>query len=171
MFYFKDNVTGKEAKYETSLEIDNNEEYIIFSFLAKHCSFNSYSNEFNDELYKGDVLEIFIDRGEPNHYLEIEVAPNGALFIANIDYNDGVNRHINFLENKGICSKNFKEKDTLSCVLTISKKIFKLGNNLRFNAYRIETDGKTSEKYLFALNPTLVPNFHVPNKFVKFIKL
>lgn len=166
MYYLKENCTGKKAIYETSLDILKTEENIVFSFVAKHCSFNSYSDKFNDNLFSGDALEVFIDRNEDNHYLEIEVAPNGTLFIANIDYNDGVNRHIHYLPNKGVAALINKKDDELHCKLIIDREVFNLKDNLKFNAYRIETDGTTPEKHLFALNPTLIFNFHVPNKFI-----
>ena len=37
-----------------------------------------------------------------------------------------------------------------------------------FNAFRIETEGGEENKNLLALNPTLQPRFHVPEKFIEF---
>ncbi|MBO5926185.1 MAG: hypothetical protein J6Q38_01320 [Clostridia bacterium] len=35
-----------------------------------------------------------------------------------------------------------------------------------FNAYRLETDGGTMDKHLFALNPTLCGRFHTPSYYI-----
>ena len=35
-----------------------------------------------------------------------------------------------------------------------------------FNAFRLETDGGVINKYLYALNPTFVPKFHITEKFL-----
>ena len=52
---------------------------MIFEFSAYDSSLNSFSNIDNDELYNGDVVEVFLDLGDEVYY-EFEVAPNGASF-------------------------------------------------------------------------------------------
>ena len=39
---------------------------------------------------------------------------------------------------------------------------------LRFNAFRIETEGGIRDKNLLAANPTLCKTFHKPESFMKF---
>lgn len=170
MYELKENITGGKAIYSTKVKINLNKDVLCFEFYSNHCSMNSYSSTFNDDLFKADVVELFIEKCNSNHYYEIEVAPNGTLFIGDI-FNDGQTRKLTYLENKGIDVVVSREKDILITKISIDLNVFCIPNNAKFNAYRIETDGEKPEKYLFALNPTLCPSFHEPSSFVELIEL
>ena len=74
-----DNRSGKEVEPKTLLSVNRINDTLIFEFSAYDSSFNSFSNIDNDELYNGDVVEVFLDLGDEFYY-EFEVAPNGASF-------------------------------------------------------------------------------------------
>ena len=170
MHYLKRNIDGSKAIYKTQLEIKKNKSSLSFTFLLEHCSFNSYSNRYNDKLYLGDVIELFITRKQKNHYYEIEVAPNGTLFFADI-YNDDKNLSITYLENNGINVNTSNLGDVFCIEVLLSISFFKdLDENTLFNAFRIETDNEKSEKHLFSLSPTYCNNFHKVKYFINLNK-
>ncbi|MCQ3035755.1 MAG: hypothetical protein MJ248_06060 [Bacilli bacterium] len=164
----KNNITGEEAIYETKFDIKICEGKLVLNYYAKHSQFYSYSDKFNDDIYKGDVVEIFIDVGQKDHYWEIEVAPNGTVFLADIT-NDGksfsgARLKENFVERKVTLYEN--DYDVLMEI-----PLDKLGYNpeygIKYNAYRIDTDGGIENAHLFALSPTMCGSFHKKEAFIK----
>lgn len=153
-----ENTTGKKACYKTDVRVYKTIKNIVFKFRANTSKFNSYSNKYNDKLYLGDVCEIFIKYGKENHYYEIEVAPNGATFLSDIT---NINNKFSgelidpcFIKTSSKC-----KKDCYKVKIVIPKKFIKT-KKIEFNAFRIDTDGTTPEKHLFALHPTLCRTFH-----------
>ena len=165
MFELKENITGQKAIYKTLLNIEKQDNVLVFEFYASHCSFYSASNKFNDPIYNGDVVEVFIKTKENNHYLEVELAPNGTLFIGDI-FNDGKSRVLTMLENKGIIAETKKNNRDLMAKLIIPYKKYNIPEDIEFNAFRIDTDDGKVNAHLFALNPTLCKTFHKPEAFV-----
>lgn len=170
-YTLSDNITGKKAKYQTTVNIKNKNQTLIFEFTSENSKlFNAY-NGYNKPIYEGDVVEVFIaskkdfySNGIYNYY-EIEVAPNGSVFfakISNINSKFTINYLDNVLDTEVICGNNrYKTK--------ISLPLDKLNLNINeivYNAYRIETNGKT-EINLMALNPTMCEYFHKPDYFIK----
>ena len=161
----KENVTGKEAIYETDVAFEIKDKIIYLDFVARHSLLFSYSDKYNDKLYQGDTCEIFVDFGNKTHYLEIEVAPNNTLFIALVDK---VDKSLTFLENNFVESKTEKYLDGYKASLIIDlKALDKDVIEIKYNIFRIETDGGKENAHLFALNPTLCGTFHVQDKFLK----
>jgi len=165
---FKENITGEPAIYETEFDIKIVEDKLVLDYLAKHSKFFSYSDKYNDDIYNGDVVEVFLDMGAKDHYWEIEVAPNGTVFLGDIT-NDGttfsgVRLKENFVERE----VTLLEKDW---IVHIELPLDKLGYNpeygIKYNAYRIDTDGGKSNAHLFALNPTMCGSFHKKESFIK----
>lgn len=160
----KENKTGAEACYKTEFKYRKCCKYLCFIFKAHHSALDSYSDKYNDELYRGNVCELFIKYGKENHYYEIEVAPNGATFLADIE-----NINSNFKGNLiGDCfvKTSAKIKKSGYTVRILMPKSFIKTKKIEFNAFRIETDGERPEKHLFALHPTLCNSFHK----IEFIK-
>ncbi len=157
----KENITGAEACYKTEFKYRKCCKYLCFTFKAHHSALNSYSNKYNDELYRGDVCELFIKYGKENHYYEIEVAPNGVTFLADIENIDG-NFHGNLINDCFVKTNAKIKKNTYIVRILIPKSYIKT-DKVEFNAFRIETDGERPEKHLFALHPTLSCSFHKPN--------
>ncbi|MBQ7374021.1 MAG: carbohydrate-binding family 9-like protein [Clostridia bacterium] len=168
MVELKDNVTGEKTPFKTILEYSRFGNNMLFKFTCeKSKRFSAYS-EHNEPIYRGDVCEVFICTGEDlSEYYEIEVAPNGATFFAKIKNNDG-QLVTSFLE------KNFTSKVTLTEsgydveILIPFDAVNAGAHPIRFNAYRIETEGGYENRHLLALSPTKRPFFHCPESFVRF---
>ena len=155
------NRTGKLEEPITNFSHEKKDNTLIFKFEAFDSSLNSFSNKNNDAIYNGDVVEVFLDLGH-DFYYEFEVAPNGTTFIAKI-----LNRNIEFIENTFFESKVKVEGNNYFVEMKID--LSKLGgtNNIKFNAFRIETKGFETNYILQALSPTLSDTFHVREKFIK----
>lgn len=161
----KENITGQKAIYDTDISFEINDKVIYLDFIARHSKLFSYSDKYNDALYNGDACEIFVDYGNRTHYLEIEVAPNNTLFIALVDK---IDKSLTFLENNFVESKTEKYLDGYKASLIIDlKALDKDVTEIKYNIFRIETDGGKENAHLFALNPTLCGTFHVQDKFLK----
>ena len=159
-----DNRTGKEIEPKTivSYEIDNS--YLKFCFEAYDSSLNSFSSIDNDELYNGDVVEVFLDFGDAFYY-EFEVAPNGATFVAKIIDGKPV-----FIKNDFFKSNVKVEGHNYFVEMIIDLSKLKQKESIKFNAYRIETKGIKTNYILQALSPTLSNTFHVRDKFIELVK-
>lgn len=155
---FKENITGNIACYKTKFKYKKGLKFLHFTFKAFDSSLTSYSNKYNDPLYKADVCELFIKYGKENHYYEIEVAPNGTIFLSDIENINGKFRGT-LIEKCFIKTSSRIKNNTYLVSISIPKKYIKT-KNIEFNAFRIETDGEKPEKHLFALNPTLCNSFH-----------
>ena len=158
-----DNRTGKESSAKTELFLHRRNNHLLCQFIAYNSSLNSYSEKDNDELYKGNVVEIFLDVNEKDSYLEIEVAPNGAKFVANI-----VNGKINFINNKFVKTTSLIEGNTYKVNLDINLSKYDF-EKIKFNAFRIETKKIKQDYILEALFPTLSNTFHDRSKFKNLI--
>lgn len=166
-YLLKDNITGNVACYKTTVKISRKKDLILVKYKALSSTLFSYSDKYNDELYKGDVVEIFISLGKPFYYYEFECAPNGTLFYGEI-HNENNERTLTLLQNNCIKSKTKQHKNWYSVDLIIDlSKLSGDKNNISYNIFRIDTDGEKPEKHLFALNPTLCDTFHVEKAFIK----
>lgn len=156
--YLLDNLTGKEALYKTKFTFKETRKSLFFSFVCYHSKFFSYSEKYNSELYRGDVCEVFINYGKNNHYYEIEVAPNGAIFLSDIE-NDGKSFKGTLIEKCFVKAKAKIKKKKYIVKIEIPREIIPT-KNIKFNAFRIDTDGGKENAHLFALHPTLCKTFH-----------
>ncbi len=165
----KETERGRNAVFKTELEYGRYDDGIYFNFDCDGSKLYSAYDEDNAELYRGDVCEVFIRVGENKRkYYEIEVAPNGKAFFSKIHYFSGRPKGtflpITF-ERKVI------EKDggyKVEIKIPYSTINLKKGENFYFNAFRIETEGGTEEKNLYALSPTFALKFHRPKAFIPF---
>ena len=162
VYLLKDNRTGKPGNPMTKFSIERKANHLICTFEALGASLNSYSCKDNDELYKADVVELFLYIGEENAYLEIEVSPNGARFVANI-----INKEIHFIDSSFVKTKVVSGKDSYNVKMDIDLSMLDVKDELEFNAYRIETMGIESNYILLAVNPTMCGSFHVRESFIK----
>ena len=156
-----DNRTGKESEIKTYFSYNKSESILTFSFTAKDSSLNSYSSIHNDELYKGDVCEVFLDIGE-DYYYEFEVAPNGATFVAKI-----INSVPIFIDDTFFQSEATIENDSYEVKMSIDLSRLGVIKSLKFNAFRIETKGIKSDLILQAYSPTLSDTFHIKECFIE----
>ena len=156
-----DNRTGKLIEPKTVVSYCRSQNLLVFSFEAYDSSLNSFSNIDNDTIYKGDVVEVFLDLGE-EHYYEFEVAPNGTVFVAKI-----VNFTPVFIPRDFFKSHVEIKGNNYFVEMIIDLSVFENTQNIKFNAFRIETKGIKSDYILQALSPTLSNSFHVRDRFIK----
>ena len=166
--FLKDNYTGEETPFKTSLDYGRYDGGFYFDFDCENSKLFSAYDKDNEPIYRGDVVELFIcSGGDRRSYYEIEVAPNGTTFFAAIRNENGI--HAKMLEKTFISEVSLKENGYF---VRIKVPFEAIGYNKNaeacFNAYRIETEGGVPEKNLLALNPTLCGTFHMPQFFVSF---
>ena len=158
----RDNITGLKSSVKTEFSIKQKGKHLICLFKAYDSSLTSYGNKDNDELYRGDVVEVFVNIGEPNAYLEIEVAPNGKKFVANI-----INKKINFIDSSFVKTDVELQKNNYFVTIDIDLSRFNVLRPIRYNAYRIETKGIKENYLLLAASPTMCDTFHVQDSFIE----
>lgn len=160
----KENTKGGQSKYLTDVEISINESSIVFCFDAKNSSLESFSNKYNDDLWKSNVVEVFIDVGRENKYWEIEVAPNGTIFLAEVTRINGKNT-LNMIDECFVEANVALLNDSYKTTITIplDKIFFEKEKGVRFNAFRIEME--KDKQYLMSLFPTMCETFHKPESF------
>ena len=166
---FKENLTGGEAKYKTDFSFYIDEENFHASFDAEKSSLESYSELYNADLWRGNVVEIFIDVGRPNSYWELEVAPNGTMFLAEVTRINDVSALRMIYENfvSSTVKRGF-DSYHVDISIPLDKMLYNPEYGLRINAFRIEMEGDL--QYRMALNPTHLQTFHDMNAFLEFKK-
>ncbi len=125
-------------------------------------------------LWDRDVCEIFIapDKNEARKYFEFEVAPTGEWVDVALDITSG-ERKSDWDYKSGMESAVKLEKDRIVMTMKIEWKAFgktpKVGDTWLGNIFRCV--GKDPERGYLAWSPTMTenPNFHVPDKFGKFV--
>ncbi len=163
----KNSRTGEVAPRRTLFSLTREENAFTFHFLCEESECFSAGEHFNDNLYEGDVAEVFLAvDGETDYYFEAEVAPNGVGFFAKILWQDG--HFTTCRENAPITTTAAQTVGGWRATITIPFDVigYKDGMSLAGNAYRIETDGGETDKHLLALSPTLCDTFHRPSAFV-----
>ena len=165
----RDNKTGEITPFKTTLNCDRYAGGMRFKFDCENSKkFSAYSED-NEPIYRGDVVELFIcTGGNRNVYYEIEVAPNGTVFFAAIDYDNGA--FSAKMLDKAFEADVTDYKNGYSVEIRIPDEAIGVKENVEvvFNAYRIETEGGTPEKNLLAMNPTMCGCFHRPEYFIPF---
>lgn len=162
MKYLLNNFTGKIASPKTSFNVTNRGTSLVFSFVAEESSLFSYSKKDNDDLWKGCVVEVFLDLGDKDFYYEFEVAPNGAIFVAK-KYPD----HLEFIKSNFFKSSVTVNDNIYKVNMEVDLSKLKVSNIVRYNAFRIENEtAKEKSNNLEALSPTLCDTFHIRDKFI-----
>ncbi|MBR1868002.1 MAG: hypothetical protein IJ800_05430 [Clostridia bacterium] len=165
----RDNVTFDYGVFLTELDYEITGDAFVFKFDCFRSQLFSASEKDNDDLFNGDVAEVFIRTGkDQNEYFEIEVAPNGKKFFAKIKL-DGEDIGVNFLDPSMIDAEVYPYKSGYKAIIRIPfvSVEHKSGEEVYFNAFRIETEGGIPEKNLLALYPTTTGKFHDPSAFHK----
>ncbi len=163
--------TGEAAVYPTFLDVEETQNCFCFRFTAYRSEYFCPYGGYNEAHYMGDVCEVFLEIS-PNCYYEMELTPQGALFLAKITYLGLDEAGKVRLETEFVPEANCFVKTCAQIIpggyrAEFSVEKAPLGPGpFRFNAFRIDTDGGETDKHLFALNPTLQPRFHVPKAFV-----
>ncbi|MBR4377548.1 MAG: hypothetical protein IKP50_01475 [Bacilli bacterium] len=155
MHLLKNNRNGKPGIPTTEVECFYNDDVLVFNFVAYDSTLESFSNRNNDEIWRGNVVEVFLDVGELEYYYEFEVAPNGTIFVAQ-KYKD----KLIFVNNNFFNAKVEKRGNSYVARMEIETRKIAKTNNLLFNAFRCEGDS------LEALSPTFSDTFHKKEYFV-----
>lgn len=170
-YLLKENLTGNPASFETKLHISETEKEFVFFFEAKDSTFYCPYKGYNERHFEGDVCEIFIGNADtPREYYEMEITPEGAIFLAKI-YNNSTETTksivITPIENEllQVETQRFEKDYTVKIAINKEKLNVPL-EKIAFNAFRIETEGIKPDLHLFCLNPTKVGNFHKLGYFV-----
>ncbi|MBR2384092.1 MAG: carbohydrate-binding family 9-like protein [Clostridia bacterium] len=165
--YLKDNITGEQTPFTTILNYSRVGNELHFNFVCENSKLFSAYSGYNEPIYRGDVCEVFLcTGGNLKEYYEIEVAPNGAVFFAKI-FNEG-DLHVTFLDQTITARVEITDIGyNVEIVIPCDAIGVKQDTPILFNAFRIETEGGEENRNLLALNPTLVPRFHVPEKFIE----
>lgn len=186
--HFRWATDGTPSKKKTFVKMRKNGGYLQFVFECPEDDFvdaNTYT-AYNSDLWNQEVFEIFIAQGGdvPKRYLEIEVNPNQALFVAWINNPTGTDfgtpemvpfdeTGINFHVTKGKKSWKGELEIPISFLGAANSKEFRL------NFYRIvlfkdpgSPDWECSPENCEFLcwQPTMSgksPAFHRPNRFGK----
>ena len=155
------NLDAKKPNKVTDFNYVKSDNLITFNFDCYDSCLYSYSNKNNDDLWKGCVAEIFLDTGL-DFYYEFEVAPNGAVFAAKIR-----NRQIEYIDPSIIESRSTINGNNYQIQITVNLNKLEKGDELKFNAFRVENKKGETIQQLQALNPTLCETFHVREKFIR----
>ena len=163
---------GNAAEYKTTVEISLTGSKVTFNFHAENTTFNCPHDCYNGIHSEADACEILIGTDPLRKvYYEMEISAKGQLMLAKMTNNGDVDGEpmldIGFVETPFISSKYTKLDNGYDAEISFDINDINTGDgDVYFNAYRLETDGEYRDKYLYALNPTLRPKFHVPDKFL-----
>ncbi len=171
IYQLRENVKGGKAHYNTAVEILKDGNVLTFNFTADHSvCYCPYAN-YNDELFEGDVCEVFFGSDEKRIvYYEMVVAPNGAKLLIKVTDRGNNDFDLDYIPENECFIKTSAQKTPSGYKVSISfdaEKARTGDGEFIFNAFRIDTDGEECEKHLFALNPSLCNSFHYSQAFVK----
>lgn len=97
---FKHAMSGKEIKERTLVELKYEDTYLEIHFKCLDNPRVDQNNLTEDDrgLFKQEVFELFIAAGKeaPEHYLEIQINPNQALFLGRVTNRFKSNRYYHF---------------------------------------------------------------------------
>lgn len=175
-YQLKNTRTGEELpEFLTTVDVIKTKTHLIFDFYCKNSKFFSKDNKYNAPIYLGDVCEAFIcTSGNLSDYFEIEVAPNNCQFLCKIHNSGNFNIQLTPISEEDNFLKSEVEIWGNDYKLKFSVPLEKIGYDekigIKYNAFRIETEGGIENKNLLALSPTMCEGFHVPEKFIDLVE-
>lgn len=168
-YHLLENINKDEPAQKTTVFAKHTGDYLEFDFVCEENSPHPYGEKNNDLLYKGDVVEIFLTLGAKNRYLEVEVNPDGLLFVAEVTFKGG-KTSLNMLTDQVAETVVQKGENEIKTNLKLNKKaLLGLGftpENAFINLYRQDFDENNNLR-LYALSPTMCGTFHKPEAFLK----
>ncbi len=189
--YFNHSVGGKAIKEETLVWVKYDEEFLEIKFECRNnprLDQNNYTKD-NSWLFKQEVFELFISKGKetPENYLEIQLNPNNALFLAKITNNYRSNKKFALdlidIPTSGVVHtvekdrKNHVWKGYLKLPLRLLQHPKSTADNVyRLNMFRIisnvdhhdenwSVNEKNATFACWSSTMAKTPNFHDPNYF------
>jgi hypothetical protein len=186
--YFKNATDGEPSNSKTEVSISYDEAFLNINFHCYESNFIQQNNltVHNSELYNQEVFEVFISKGkeDPKEYFEIEINPNNALWIGEInnptlgEETQSLKRMIAY-EESNIRHQVYQLENSWKGRLSIPWTLIGKSDSgaYRINFYRIrliqsqsDSDWKCDSKNCEFLcwSPTLsgkTPAFHRPKRF------
>lgn len=166
-FQLKDNVSGGEPHQSTILRLNEEENDLVAEFIVSDTHIQSFGENYNDPLWKGDVVEVFLSAGE-NTYFEAELNPNGVGYAFMIENKDGLGDiALTPLDQPPFTATATRTETGWKGVYRFSKTALKaLGIPSKTTANFYRQDYQDDTLYLSALSPTGKANFHIPKSFL-----
>ena len=165
--------TGEKGAYTSTVDITEKDGELSFFFHSENTEYFCPHDFYNGIHSDGDACEVLIGTDpERRVYYEIEISAEGLLMLAKmtnrgIDKDGEIILDIGFVDEPFVKTEYVKTENGYDARITFKIDDIRTGEGeVYFNAFRLETDGGEHDKHLFALNPTLVPKFHMTDKFL-----
>lgn len=163
----KDNYGGA-VRNETEISVSFKNDGLKLLFICYDRDIISKGRSYNDKLYEGDTVELFLTLGDKNRYLELEVNPDGITYACVVE-NDGSDLKMNYLSVAPFFATTKRKSFGWTSEWEIPLvSLYPLGfrrDNAYFNIYRQDFQGQ--DLCLYALNPTMKSTFHDVESFIK----
>ena len=157
--YFEHSVGGQEVDQKTIVELSVENDYLLIRFNCLNDPFVNDNYYFNDNsaMWNQEVFEVFIANGkdDPTDYLEIEINPNNAIFIAKVKNPDKLGSELSFEfinpNESGIVHEVNKETVSWKGYMLLPLSLIQYPdtekeNQFRINFYRIILQEKQNNK-------------------------
>jgi hypothetical protein len=171
---------GAPLRLETTVLCYRDEHRLFVLFeMEDEPSMHASMRERDSDLWREDVVEVFLSPENETRYFELEVSPLGTLFDALIESPDGhratmtTGRDWNCAGLRAVIrrertgSSSLVQMHTLVIIplASLSRKYPAEGDEWRVNFYRIDRSSAGDE--YAAWSPTFVdpPDFHLPSRF------
>lgn len=167
-FQLKDNVSGGEPYQSTTLRLCEEGGDLVAEFSVSDTRIQSFGENYNDPLWKGDVVEVFLSTDDKNRYFEAELNPNGVGYAFLVYNKDGLGDiMLTPLDTPPFTATATRTETGWTGVYRFQKAALKalgIPQNTTGNFYRQDYQGEAL--YLSALSPTGKANFHIPKSFL-----
>jgi hypothetical protein len=172
-------MTGSQPRLNTKVKAAWNDEFLYVAFSCEDDSINATMTEYNDEIYKEEVIEVFIDDDcDLKTYIEIEVNPLNTLLHYEAHNNLKGNVLLYARKEKKVFNVVLHGEDQKkwSAEIAIPMTEFtaaanippKPGDRWLVNFYRIKRPPNGEDEFT-AWSPTVVRRYHTPQKFGQLI--
>lgn len=176
------NNTGNVEIVGGNVSFSYNSEGVVARFECPYeCEIMEPYKNYNEPIYRGDAVEFFISPyASEIDYFEFDTSPTGINFNATVKNRsgDGVDADFDLIEKEGIVryTPDVGEKsfvmETFAPFSLLFNREKKDPQQMPWlvNAYRIDRAGGKKTTF-YSISPTLLANFHIPEKFaeLKFI--
>lgn len=158
-----------DPRLETKARFLWSDKYLFVQFRCRYRSIYVYDggNVRRDQLWLRDVAEIFIrpGNGDPMHYREFEISPNGDWLDLDIDHGKKSILNCDLKSIVRIDANASQWSAELAIPFSCLTTAIRPDEIWRLNLFRIE--GPESGRFYSAWLPTFTskPNFHVPEHF------
>ncbi len=165
-----DCLTGGEPYQKTQVTASIDETHLRLTFSGRNVCPKAMHSTYNAPLYEGDIYELLMTLDAPNRYLEVEIDPNGTLYVVIITNRDGEGDiEIEYLDTHRIEAMTDIRGELWTADLTLDMQWLRsLGYQepVFWNLLR-QDFGEDGVLHLSCVSPTYAPSFHKPKAFVE----